>query len=104
MGSLGAIKNEIRRANWVGESEGRVAPLNEEGYQKVLNLRHSPDMMAFARRILDVYRKRCTDEGALIGLVAYYDGKNGQQDFATLKQELLAAPWAVSRDELEANS
>jgi len=95
---LGAIKEEIRRAKWVGESEGRIAPLNEAGYQQVAALRHSPDMMAFARRILDVYKKKCTDEGAMIGLVSYYDGKKGAQDFATLQKELLSAPWAESRD------
>lgn len=96
--SLAALREEIRRAPWVGETEGRVAALNEVGYQKVIDVKHKPDMMAFARRILDVFKKRCTDEDAFVGFVSsFFDGENAHRDFATLKKELLAAPWLESR-------
>jgi len=72
--SFESLKKELRDVPWVVDGEGRNAALNEEGYQKVGKHKSRPHMMAFARRILDANFKKCSDEGALIGLVPYYDG------------------------------
>merc|ERR1719162_1055173 len=96
--SLESLKTELRDAPWVADGEGRSAALNEEGYQKVAKRKSKPHMMAYARRILDDSFKKSSDEGALIGLMPYFDGEISVQSFGQLRSELLSAPWAVSRD------
>merc|ERR550514_1470186 len=92
--TLDALKHELRSAPWVADGEGRNAPLNEKGYQKVASLKSKPHMVAFARRILDAAAKKPDDEGALIGLIPYFDGEIAVQSFDVLSTELLSAPWA----------
>jgi len=92
---LESLKKELRASPWVAEGEGRTAPLTDFGYQKVAKLKSNAHMMAFARRILNLNNKVCSDEGALIGLVPYYSGEVTVQSFDQLTRELLSAPWAV---------
>merc|ERR1719326_1300230 len=95
--NLDALKHELRSAAWVADGEGRNAPLNEIGYQKVASLKSRAHMIAFARRILDSADKKCADEGALIGLIPYFDGEISVQTFEALGKELVSAPWASPR-------
>jgi len=92
------LKKELRSALWVAEGEGRTAPLNEVGYQKVAKLKSKSHMMAYSRRLLDGFLRKCSDEGALKGVVPYFNGEISVQSFEQLKKELLSAPWAVARD------
>merc|ERR1719326_2716068 len=89
--NLDVLKHELRSAAWVADGEGRNAPLNEIGYQKVASLKSKSHMVAFARRILDSAGKKCTDEGGLIGLIPYFDGEIAVQSFDALRNELLSA-------------
>jgi len=93
---LQSLKKELRASPWVAEGEGRTAPLTDFGYQKVAKLKSNAHMMAFARRILNLNNKVCSDEGALIGLVPYYSGQVTVQSFDLLTRELLSAPWIVA--------
>jgi len=93
---LESLKRELRASPWVAEGEGRTAPLTDFGYQKVAKLKSNAHMMAFARRILNLNNKVCSDEGALIGLVPYYSGQVTVQSFDLLTRELLSAPWIVA--------
>lgn len=93
---LESLKRELRASPWVAEGEGRTAPLTDFGYQKVAKLKSNAHMMAFARRILNLNNKVCSDEGALIGLIPYYSGEVSAQSFDQLTRELLSAPWVVA--------
>jgi len=93
---LESLKKELRASSWVAEGEGRTAPLTDFGYQKVAALKSNAHMMAFARRILSLNSKVCSDEGALTGLIPYYSGEVAVQSFDQLTHELLSAPWAVA--------
>merc|ERR1719199_1077165 len=79
--NLDALKHELRSAAWVADGEGRNAPLNEIGYQKVASLKSKPHMMAFARRILDAADRTCADEGGLSGMIPYFNGETSVQNF-----------------------
>lgn len=94
--NLESLKEELRKAPWVAEGEGRTAPLNDFGYQKVASLKSNAHMMAFARRILNFHNKKCSDEGAFSGIVPYFSGAVSVQNFGQLSQELLSAPWVVT--------
>merc|ERR1719326_2113057 len=95
--SLDALKHELRSADWVADGEGRNAPLSETGYKSVASRKSKPHMLAFARRILDARGLKCADEGALTGLMAYFDGEIAVQSFDALSKELVSAPWASPR-------
>merc|ERR1719199_413085 len=95
--NLDALKHELRSAAWVADGEGRNAPLNEIGYQKVAALKSKPHMVAFARRILDAADRTCADEGGLSGIIPYFDGETAVQSFDALRNELVSATWASPR-------
>merc|ERR1712032_1471039 len=90
-------KQELRGAQWVGDGEGRRAPLNEDGYQAVVRVNNEAHMAAFARRILDAHGMKMTDESKFKGLLPWFDGRTSVQSFEKLQSELLAATWVEPR-------
>jgi len=96
--SFGALREELRTAPWVLPGEGRIAPLSDWGYQRVALLKSTAHMMAFARRFLDSVDKKVSNPGDLSAIIPYYDGEKSVQTFEALSKELLAAPWAQSRN------
>lgn len=75
---------------------GGQAPLSENGYQLVASLKSDFEMSNFIKRFLFRTRRTILNEGEFNGLVPFYSGTSGVQDFATLKQELASAPWITS--------
>ena len=83
-------------------SEGRTAPLTEQGYQAVAKMKCSANMRAFMRRILNAEKKTVSDEEAFFAVAPYYDGEVSTQSFEQLKTELVSAPWAAARSDEQA--
>merc|ERR1719331_62401 len=65
---LETLKKELRRAWWTRAGEGRTAPLNEKGYQRVASMKSNAHMRAFMRRILNAANKRVADAGSFDAL------------------------------------
>jgi len=86
--NLEDIKKELRTADWVSPGEGRTAPLNEAGYQRVVGLEDNAQMMAFAHRIADEKGMVVVDEGVLSGIVPHFSGVVSAQDFGHLVMEM----------------
>jgi len=95
---LAALKKELRQAWWTRAGEGRTAPLNEMGYQRVASMKSNAHMRAFMRRILNAANKRVTDDGAFDAMAPYYDGEISVQSFEKLQSELLAVNWIEDKD------
>lgn len=93
---LVTLKAELRKADWVAAGLGRTAQLNEEGFQKVVQLKSTGNTRAYLRRLLEADHNKVTDDKALDGVVRVYSGEMAaQRSFAELGQELKSAPWVV---------
>ena len=92
--TLAALKKELN-GTWVGDGVGRAAPLTEEGFKSVQKTDEAAHMKAFFRRLLTASGNQIVDEGALNGIVPFYDGKFGQLSFNEAVAKLQNAPWAV---------
>merc|ERR1719329_1379665 len=101
---LAALKKELRQAWWTRAGEGRTAPLNEKGYQRVASMKSNAHMRAFMRRILNAANKKVADEGAFDALAPYYDGEISVQNFEQLQSELLAADWVQDHGATQSGS
>merc|ERR1711957_870319 len=72
---------------------GNTAPLTEEGYQQVADMKNNQEMKKFAHRILNSEARYVTNAAELTGAIHFYSGMMDVQDLATLKAELRKAWW-----------
>jgi len=72
---------------------GNTAPLTEEGYQQVADMKNNKEMKKFAHRILNSEARYVTNAAELTGAIHFYSGRKSSQDLATLKAELRSAWW-----------
>merc|ERR1711957_724859 len=72
---------------------GNTAPLTEEGYQQVAELKNNKELKKFAHRILNSEARYATNAAELTGAIHFYSGRMDVQDLATLKAELRKAWW-----------
>merc|ERR1740117_1780689 len=72
---------------------GNTAPLTEEGYQQVADMKNNKEMKKFAHRILSSEARYVGNAGELTGAIHFYSGRKSSQDLATLKAELRSAWW-----------
>merc|ERR1719491_308067 len=72
---------------------GNTAPLTEEGYQQVADMKNNKEMKKFAHRILNSEARYVTNAAELTGAIHFYSGRMDVQDLATLKAELRKAWW-----------
>lgn len=67
---------------------GKVATLNEEGYQAVAFTRRSPEMVKFVHRAAAEFGYFVVDSGGLSGLVPFFSGECRTRSFTELIKEL----------------
>merc|ERR1719482_697482 len=84
----GSKKAEVYNAN----TDGRNAPLTEDGYRAVVGLHNDKEMFQFASRIIDNEGYFLVEErggkGNLEGMLHYYSCENGIQSLEHMRDEL----------------
>lgn len=82
--------NDIGSQLWLAEV-GKVAPLNEEGYEAVVFARNETQMFEFMQRVASHAGLLVKDADALRGMAPYYSGLCARQTLAALVHELKAS-------------
>lgn len=73
--------------DWQGLS-GSTAPLTEDGYSMVANMKSDAEMMTFVRRVVASEARTVIDDTALNGVVPFYSGTTSAQSLDNLKAEI----------------
>jgi len=68
---------------------GKLADLNERGYELVALQKKPEEMNKFIRRVVASMHMSITNEGGLNGIVPYYSGEITYQTLAKLKDEIM---------------
>jgi len=85
--SKGAIKVAGGARDWL-KNVGAYAPLNEDGYKAVVDVRNDTQMQMFVRRVARNESLNITDENGLSGFSMYYSGFCAEQSYAALVKEV----------------
>jgi hypothetical protein len=97
MQSFEALQKDTRAATWVmplkefrkaERTWGGTAPLSEEGYQRVAEMKSDKEMTDFVNRVIASEARWVKDEAGLNGLVPYYSGTRGVRNLDSLRAEL----------------
>lgn len=80
---------------------GKMASLDESGYQAVAKLKDDYEMQIFIQRVIEEYDCRVKDDGGLMGIVPWFSGTVAEQSFMKLEDELLFAVLADGEPWLE---
>jgi len=80
---------------------GKLAALDEGGYQLVAAMQSDEEMKEFILRILAASGRKVREgqELTLSGMVPFYSGTEAVQDFQRLQDELRVVPWVQDVDE-----
>jgi hypothetical protein len=71
-----------------GKMTAEEVPLNENGYETMVELRDDSEMAHFIKRVAEELGYEIADVGSLSGVVPYYSGKKAKQSFVALTAEL----------------
>jgi hypothetical protein len=70
---------------------GKIARLDEVGYQAIVQAKSDDEMDIFMRRVIDAYDCEIIDDRALRGIVPWFSGTTAKQNFQKLEETLLYA-------------
>jgi len=90
------LVQELQGAMWIsGFHAGRIAALNEAGYQSVAALKRDDEMSDFITRVIHSGHGHITPgrEDELRGLTQWYSGTYAVQAYQTLVEELAVKDW-----------
>jgi len=85
--SKGSINVAGGARDWL-KNVGAYAPLNEDGYKAVVDVRNDTQMQMFVRRVARNESLNITDQNGLSGFSMYYSGFCAEQSYAALTKEV----------------
>lgn len=91
--SADGMKAKVVRETETFASDGSLAPLTEDGYQQIADLRSDPEMSIFVHRVLEAQNLIVTDEGALNGFIGWFSGTRATQSLKELNEQMGQQSW-----------